>query len=237
MITVADQRASEAQVAFIARLAEEREFPDEDRERLRKKLVNGEFTKATASTTIKWLLRRELRPGYVKDRFKAMPKAETHFQNESGHWQPKHDTFGGPHDEPSCSGYPEEPVVTATPRKVREEPLPTSGVFRKDGEVYIIVASKRNPGRHYAKRMIATPDRLTSSGAVVNFDYVTDQGAIWNLYEVDRMPVAEIEALMVLHSVCIYPGCLRVLRAAKSVSAGVGKRHAEKLGIPWGKKA
>lgn len=205
--------ATKPQVAFIRELLKERVVSPQDAERLRRKLDAGQIAKEDARVNvIPWLLRQPVRPGVVPSRINAMPKAEKKRR--------------------------EEPVSIQRPRRdLAEHPLPTHGVFRYENEIYIIVPSRRNVGQFYAKRMVVTPPRLTTSGATVNFDYSNAPGMIWYLYEEHRMPPEAIEELMVQHKVCIYPGCFRVLRAAKSVAAGVGKRHAEKLGIPWGKKS
>lgn len=204
--------ATKPQIAFIRELLNERVVSPQDAERLRRKLEAGQISKEDARTKIiPWLLKRDVRPGVVPSRIRAMPKAEK--KPQSG------------------------PVSIRKPsRDLEKDPLPTSGVFQYEGVIYVVVPSRRNVGQYYAKKMVTSPPRLTSSGETVNFDYVNAPGMIWYLHESDRMPVEAIQSLIVQHRVCIYPGCYIKLRAAKSVAAGVGKRHAEKLGIPWGKK-
>lgn len=209
-----DSKASKRQVAFIRELASERNLAENARERLLRKLDSELISFSDArDNIIPWLLRQTVKSGVVPSHIQAMPRQA---KSESLAAEDQRSQRQRSHRDPST--------------------LPTSGVFRKDGETYVIVPSRRNPGRHYAMRMVETPNRLTPSGEVVNFDYVKDPGAIWQLYEEHRLPAEAVEALVVQHKVCIYPGCNRVLRAAKSVAAGVGKRHAEKLGIPWGGK-
>jgi hypothetical protein len=236
MIAVTQDRASKRQIAFITRLAEEREMPEADRDRLLWKLaehnsVNDvryfEFTNTQARLTIKWLLRREVRAGYVKDHISAMPKADI---------GPRPGSEANYSAAEGAKRRLEARNLTPATRAVRRDPstLLTSGVFRLNNETYIIVPTKS--GKHIAKRWVETPPRLTSSGETVKFDWVAAPGVIWALEEEHRLPVADIEAMLVEHRVCIYPGCYITLKAAKSVSAGAGKRHAEKLGIPWGGK-
>lgn len=210
-VTLSD-KASPRQVAFMRQLADERVLEPEVRQRLLDRLDASSIGFEKARTeVIPWLLRQEVKPGVVPDRIRAMPRQER-----------KRDTA-------------ERGPRTATTNMQRDpSTLPTQGIFRLNDETYIIVPT-RTPGRHKAKRWVVTPDRLTSSGEKVQFDWVEAPGVIWALYEEHRLPVADIEAMMIEHRVCIYPGCYRVLRAAKSVAAGVGKRHAERLGIPWGK--
>lgn len=214
------QYASKRQIAFLFELARERDADEEIRKRLVHYLERHQdsddsylMTKDRASKWIKWMLKAPVRPGVVPDRIRAMPKAET------------------PEKKSKVVS------IQRPKRDLEKDPLPTSGVFQFEGTIYIVVPSKRNPGKFYAKKMIETPPRLTTSGETVTFDYVAAPGMIWFLYESNRLPEQAIRKLMVKHSVCIYPGCYRSLRAAKSVAAGVGKRHAEKLGIPWGRKS
>lgn len=230
-----ERPATERMVAFLTRLAQERDISEDARERLTAELNrhddpndDHQFPFAKAKRSIDWLIKQPLRQGFVKDRIKAMPL--------------EHRVINDPRPvtaETSTRKYvalvsPDRPQNQAS-RNMKRDPatLPTSGVFRLDSEIYIIVPTKNK--RHIAKRLIATPPRLTSSGETVKFDYVSAPGIIWALYEEHRLPLEDVRAMIVLHKVCIYPGCYRSLKAAKSVAAGVGKRHAAKLGIPWGK--
>lgn len=213
MTVQTSDQATPRQIAFMRELADERLIQDIDRERLLNKLDQGRigFTEARTKV-IPWLLRQSVRPGVVPSHIRAMPTGEP---------APRRSTE-------------ERPVNTAT-KSMRRDPstLLTSGVFRLNNETYIIVPTRS--GKHVAKRYVETPPRLTSSGETVKFDWVSAPGVIWALYEEHRLPVADIEALMIQHRVCIYPGCYRHLKAAKSVATGAGKRHAERLGIPWGR--
>ncbi len=109
--------------------------------------------------------------------------------------------------------------------------LPTRGAFRYEDDVYIVVPTRGDPNRHYAMKMVDTPKRLTTSGKVVNFDFVRAPGIIWHLCDEHRLTPEEIKDLMIVHRMCIYPGCYRILKAAKSVERGAGKTHARKLGL------
>lgn len=232
MIDISSDELTEAReatprmIAFLAELVEEREINpryggEEASARLRRDLkrhANPQdryrmgFDRAKQS--IKWMLdptKARLKPGVVPSHIRAMPTKPV---------TPK----------------PEARNQTPATRAVKRDPatLLTSGIFRLNGETFIIVPTKG--GKHIAKRYVETPARLTSSGETVRFDWVSAPGVIWALEEQHRLPVGDIEAMIIEHKVCIYPGCYRVLKAAKSVKAGVGKVHAAKLGIPWGVK-
>jgi len=203
-------------------LLEERVVPPDAKKRLTDKLNRHQDPEDSyylpfldAGNAIQWLLRQPVRPGVVPNRIRAIPKTPRPQRTSESLEEPR-------------------PVNQAT-RDVRRDPatLLTSGVFRLNGETYIIVPTKNN--KHIAKRWVKTPARVTTSGETVHFDWVAAPGVIWALYEEHRLPVADIEAMMIEHSVCIYPGCYRRLRAANSVRAGAGKRHCERLGIPWKK--
>lgn len=204
--------ATKRMIAFLTQLADERDITDADRERLVTRLNDHDAIEKPyiypfdeASQAIRWMLKRPMRPGKVPDRIKAMPR------------EPK----------------PERPQNSAS-AAMRRDPatLLHHGVFRLNDEIYIIVPTKTK-GRHIAMRMVKTPERLTTSGETVKFDYVAAPGVIWALEEKHRLPVDDIEAMLIEHRVCIYPGCFRKLKAANSVRAGAGKRHCERLGIPW----
>ncbi len=96
----------------------------------------------------------------------------------------------------------------------------TPGVFRKDGEVYV-VKPNREKTRLYAKKLVEAPsNRLTEQGEVVEFDFVYAPGAIYNLTEANRMPLEEGKKLMIRYGKCIV--CGRRLKVAESVERGIG---------------
>lgn len=206
------RKASKRQIALLLELANERTLPPDAKERLIVKChrhLNDdneyEMPFEEARTAIRWIFSHtEVRPGVVPNRIRAMPQADVRTQ-------------------PQPAPRPRRDLVT--------NPLPTHGVFRLEGEIYIVVPSRRNPGKHYAMKMVKSPNRLTSSGETVNFDYVKAPGVIWLLHEEHRLPPEAVEALMIQHRVCIYPGCGRTLKAAKSVARGAGKVHAQRLGL------
>lgn len=218
--------ASKRQVAFLFELLSERVVPADAKTRLIDLLNRHQDTEdpyelpfRQARDSIEWLLQQNMKPGIVPDRIGAMPKREL-----------------GPSKNQEFKRRLEARNQTPATRAVQRDPatLLTSGVFRLNDETYIIVPTRS--GKHVAKRWVETPPRLNSHGETVRFDWVHAPGVIWALEEEHRLPVADIEAMLIEHRVCIYPGCGIRLRAANSVAAGAGKRHAERLGIPWKKR-
>lgn len=213
--------ASQRQSALMRELAEERLLAEIDKERLLNKLDQGRISFEQARTeVIPWLLRQSVRPGVVPSRIRAMPKKPQLSEKDAAQLHARAEARN----------------LTPATRAVRRDPatLLTSGVFRLDGEIYVIVPIRN--GHHIAKRLVHSPKRLAQSGDVVEFDYVDAPGVIWALEEQHRLPVDEIESMLIRYGRCIYPGCNVKLKDPRSVKAGVGKRHAQRLGIPWGGK-
>lgn len=212
-----DNVATLRQDKLIRNLANERVLAPADRDRLIAKLDAGAITKLAARTeVIPWLLKR---PHNESPETTLAERAKRDDQPIT--------------DRASAEAYVAQ-VTRTSPRPERDlvaDPLPTHGVFRFEEHIYIVVPSRRNHGKHYAMKMVTSPDRLTSSGEVVNFDYVRAPGVIWQLREEHRLPAEAVESLMIEHRVCIYPNCGRTLRAAKSVALGAGKIHARQLGL------
>jgi hypothetical protein len=93
------------------------------------------------------------------------------------------------------------------------------GVYRKDGEIYVVKPNKAG-NRVYAKQVVESPPRVTEAGEVVDFELVYAPGMVYKLTEADRMPLADGKALMTRYGKCLV--CGRHLKAAKSVEAGIG---------------
>lgn len=236
----AGKPASDKQISLLFELATERVIPPDAKYRLVNKLAKHQdrtdryqMTMSDAREAIGWLFRQSVRPGVVPSHIQAMPTNE----------RKRHTAEIGPrpgseanYARAAGAQLRQDRNLNSASRAVKRDPetLLTSGVFRLNSEIYIIVPTRS--GKHVAKRLVNTPKRLTSSGEIVEFDYVMAPGVIWALEEEHRLPVADIQSMLIQYKMCIYPGCYRRLRAAKSVAAGVGKRHAERLGIPWGKK-
>jgi hypothetical protein len=232
-----ERKATERQVSLLRELAEERIMQPQDYERLLSKLNHHDdpqnpyrMTFVEAHGSINWFFKTTRpKPGVVPSHIQAMPGYHTNSvaQQEREAREERREQFARGTEK---FHQDERPISPAT-RDIRRDPatLLTSGVFRKDNETYIIVPTRG--GKHIAKRYVETPPRLTTGGDTVKFDWVSAPGVIWALYESDRLPVSDIEALMIQHSVCVYPGCFRRLKAAKSVAVGMGKVHAKRLGL------
>lgn len=102
------------------------------------------------------------------------------------------------------------------------------GVYRRDSEIYIVKPNKEK-SRMYALRMYSTPNRVTESGDIVQFDFAYDKGAIWKLRPEHKVTQAEAEALSVRHGRCII--CNAKLKAAVSVKRMMGRVCYSRQGL------
>jgi hypothetical protein len=191
------------QAAFISRLAQERVLAEDVRSRLQQTYMG--FSKKKASDTISWLLKQPMKSGMVPDRIEAMPKRVRRLE---------------PHEDSSFR-------VQRPPRQIREPAA--EGVYRQDGHVYVVVASRQNPGRRYAKKIVESPPRMTERGEVVDFELVKAPGMVFALEEKDLLPRTEVEALLTKYRKCIR--CGANLKQASSVARAAGKRCATKMGL------
>jgi Family of unknown function (DUF6011) len=130
------------------------------------------------------------------------------------------------HNEGQCAVVPIAPVVTAE--------LVTTGIYRHDGEVYVVVESKgqkdipASERRRYAKRLVHSAARLAESEQVVDYEWEFDGGLIRHLASSERVSLEdeEIKGLMIRYGRCF---CGRPLRAAESVARMVGPVCFKKL--------
>jgi len=95
----------------------------------------------------------------------------------------------------------------------------TSGVFRKDGRIYV-VKPNREKTRFYAKEIVESPARMTESGLKVDFESIYRPGKVYDLKETDRWDLAEARDFLTKYSRCIV--CGAGLKAAKSVAGAIG---------------
>jgi hypothetical protein len=120
-------------------------------------------------------------------------------------------------------------AVTQTAYVERAKAAPTVvkyGIYQKDGQVYMVVPSKKNPDRVYAKVLVESAPRLTEAGEVVDFDWDFAPGVVWKLTEADRMTLADAGKLMVKYGKCLK--CKKTLKAAKTM------KTVEETGIAVG---
>lgn len=98
-----------------------------------------------------------------------------------------------------------------------ESKAPTAvkyGVYRFEGQVYIVVENKAKT-KTYAKRMAESAPRLTGHGEEVDFEWEYAPGVIWKLTEEHRMSLEDARDLMIKYGRCLK--CRKHLKAAKTL--------------------
>ncbi len=94
------------------------------------------------------------------------------------------------------------------------------GVYElPDGSVYVVTSNKEGT-RLYAKKLVVTRPRLNADNVPVDFDFVYDRGAIYNIKPEHKMSLERAKKLTIQYSRCIR--CGRHLKAAESVERGIG---------------
>jgi len=127
----------------------------------------------------------------------------------------------------------EQPVIAvpAQPEENAEESKAPQavayGVYKKDGDVYIVVPNKAGT-KTYAKKMVESAPRLTEAGEKADFEWEYAPGIIWKLTEADRMQLADAHDLMIRYGRCLK--CRKPLKAAKTM------KTAEETGLMIGPK-
>jgi Family of unknown function (DUF6011) len=109
------------------------------------------------------------------------------------------------------------------------KPAAGPGVYRKDGKLYVVKATREtrklpaDQQRCYAMELVELPGsatRLTEAETEIPFELQIRKGFVYELADVDRMPLAGAEQLMVRYAKCIV--CGHGLRKADSVRKGIG---------------
>ena len=206
-----DGSASPRQIAFLWELSRERVVPEDALQRLQEALAQHElgaqkmaFSKADAS--IKWFLRQPVKAGKVPSHIQAMPTP----------------------NEATGREIPPEPKPTLQQVKLQRYSTPAEvGVYRVNSDIYIVVASTKNPDRRYAKKLVLSPPRMTENGEEVDFSYERAPGMVWLLGPTDKMPVSDMRDFMIKYRKCIR--CGHGLKAAKTL------KRSEELGVMVGK--
>lgn len=90
------------------------------------------------------------------------------------------------------------------------------------GQIYVVKPTREDKTRLYAKRLqeLNGDYRTTEAGSRVDFEFIYERGAIFNIKLADRMPLERAKELITLYGRCI--ACNRHLKAAKSVENGIG---------------
>lgn len=126
--------------------------------------------------------------------------------------------------------YAAQRQVPQQPQQPQQQPaekvFPTPGVYQLDDVIYVVQASKQNPDRVYAKRLVESAPRMTEAGEKVDFEFQYDKGAVWQLSESHRMTLEQARHFMIRYGRCIR--CHRELKAEKTM------RDAEETGVAVG---
>jgi hypothetical protein len=95
------------------------------------------------------------------------------------------------------------------------------GVYRRDGEVYV-VKENREKTRVYAKRLVNIPGErlLDATEDVVKADFEYAQGAVYDLEPADQLTLEQARDYLVRYTHCMV--CGRQLKAARSVLDSIG---------------
>jgi hypothetical protein len=102
-----------------------------------------------------------------------------------------------------------------------EQELVKPGVYElPTGEIFIVKPNKEKT-RVYAKKLVEAPSkRITETGQTVDFDFIYEPGAIYQLKTEHLMPLERAKQLMIKYGKCIV--CGRRLKVAVSVERGIG---------------
>lgn len=111
-------------------------------------------------------------------------------------------------------------VMTTEPVVIFEQ-ANEPGMYRTDGEVYLVVTSES--GRLYAKKLVTE----MKGDAVHKLAFEYDTGSIYKISKFDRMSVEDVAKLGKTTGHCWV--CARKLTVKKSVEAGIGPICAQKV--------
>lgn len=129
-----------------------------------------------------------------------------------GHCKDKHDTVA---QVRACS------LGHIPPTAPQFHPVTEPGMYRRDGEIYQVVKSKKD--RLYAKRLVFT----YVGGQVHKIELTYSQGMIFSIHAEDRLTVAEVAEIGKLTKHCMV--CRKKLTVKKSIEAGIGPVCAKKV--------
>jgi hypothetical protein len=103
----------------------------------------------------------------------------------------------------------------------RGAPTVEPGVYRRNGEVYVIKYNKEKT-RVYAKRLVQiTGERLLdATEEVVKADFEYTPGAVYELEPDDQLTLEQAREYLVRYTHCMI--CGRELKAARSVRDSIG---------------
>jgi hypothetical protein len=93
------------------------------------------------------------------------------------------------------------------------------GVYESEDGIFVVKLTQ-DKERVYAKKLVESPNRLTESGEIVQFDFEYAPGAIYKLTPEQMMPIERARELMIKYGHCIV--CSRLLKDPHSVEQGIG---------------
>lgn len=111
----------------------------------------------------------------------------------------------------------------AAPLPEGEKQAAQPGYYFRDGKVYVVIASKNNPGRLYAKVLIVPTDR---KAARARWEYAP--GVHKHLLDSERLTAVQAASLGHQHGYCMV--CGRRLDDPRSVQDGIGPVCIKNLG-------
>ena len=133
-----------------------------------------------------------------------------------GHCKEKHETVAQVRD---CSVIASTVVIM---KPVVFEPVTEPGMYRTEGQVYLVVKSEN--GHLYAKRLVA---QQLEDGTMHKLTFEYDKGSIFKIATTDRMSVEDVAQLGKTSGHCWV--CARKLTVQKSIQAGIGPVCAKKV--------
>ncbi len=93
------------------------------------------------------------------------------------------------------------------------------GVYETNEGVFVVKLTQ-DKERVYAKKLVESPNRLTESGEIVQFDFQYAPGAVYRISPEQLMPLERARELMIKYGHCIV--CSRLLKDPHSIEQGIG---------------
>lgn len=101
------------------------------------------------------------------------------------------------------------------PKPVKKTITVTMGVYKHNGQIYVVRPSKKHKGYLYAARLVESAPRVTLAGTIIPFRLVKSYSVIYDLIEAERMPLADANEISAKYGCCFL--CHRKLFAAETI--------------------